>query len=476
MKKFFISLLGFALIAAPVVYSQETANNQATNQNVSEFRLRQAPQTQSTVNTFGRRDYSQWSLFMDLGLNAFVGDMTPSFEPTLSDPLRHFTVGGGVEYTLNPMFSIGLGYAFHRYGMSDESASFQGRLHNIYPFVGINLLNFPMFNRNSRWDLWAYAGLGAAHFDADLTHNEDRLRNLPADAAERDAIINESHSRWTGVIPMALELSFDVTRSLALSLRAQYFMYTSDDLEGQSVKRPELGNDRYNRKNYNLSGTSNDHIAALTLGLRWNITPRDRVHMRNIRWEGFVPQRADQQLNNAMARIENLENRVDNVENQIAGLADEMNNLLANLPEMLAEIAEIDGIVGAGAGAGLARLAGNDGELPIPPVFIFFDLDRHSLRPDALKSILLIASIMNSHPNIVIDVVGLTDVRGSVAHNDALSIRRANEVRNELVNVWGICPSRITHEGRGKAVAPDPNNPRFFQINRRVEVKFFLRR
>jgi outer membrane protein OmpA-like peptidoglycan-associated protein len=239
-------------------------------------------------------------------------------------------------------------------------------------------------------------------------------------------------------------------------------MYTSDDLEGASVKRREFGDDRYGRKNYNLSGTSNDHVAALTLGLRWNITPRDRTHMRKVRWDDFAAQELDM-LNEALARIDDLEDRMDDVEGRVTAVEDELANLLENLPVILEQ---------AGAGVGL----GEDGELPIPPVFIFFDLDRHNLRPDALKEVLLIASIMNAHQDIVIDVVGLTDIRGSVAHNDALSIRRANEVRNELVNVWGICPSRITHEGRGKSVAPDPNNPRFFQVNRRAEVRFFLNR
>jgi len=50
-------------------------------------------------------------------------------------------------------------------------------------------------------------------------------------------------------------------------------------------------------------------------------------------------------------------------------------------------------------------------------------------------------------PEIV--VIGHTDRVGAVTHNDTLSLRRAERVRNELVKV-GIAPDRIRVAGRGE--------------------------
>lgn len=462
MKNLFASIFGLVLMISPMVYAQDKDDfHRPIPPHQLRFAERQSPQAQLTTRTMSARDYANWSAWLDMGLNQFRGDMTPLFRPTLTDPLNHFNVGFGAEYTFNPMFAFGLGFSFMRYGMFDERGTFNGDMYSVFPLIGINLLNFPMLNRHNRWDLWFYFGAGATHFNANLEHFIpqavwDRFPSYTQ--AERDAIIFENQTRWTGVIPMAIELSYCISRQFAIALRARYYVFTSDDLEGQPVKRQEHGLDRYGRKNYNLSGVNNDHIAALSLGLRWNITPRNRTHMRQVRWEDFVA--SDLHLGaDLTARLDSLEGRVNVLENKTDALGDELHNFIHNLPIVVADGSD-----------------GEDAELLIPPVFIFFDLDRHDLRPDALAQVLTVAAILDIHPNIVIDVVGWTDIRGSVAHNDALSQRRAKRVRDELVNVWGIDPSRITSEGRGKAIEPNPTDPNYFQINRRVEVRFFMGR
>jgi outer membrane protein OmpA-like peptidoglycan-associated protein len=391
-------------------------------------------------------------LHVDLGLNTFVGDMTPDLNRSFTDPLSHWSVGAGVEYTINPMFAVGLGYTFHRIGHSDDRASFESNVHNIFPYIGINMLNHPLFRRNNRWDLWFTAGVGLASYTPQLTYNEATL-NFPAHYTQdqRDAIISPDFGRrQTAVIPLGLELSYDITRQLALALRAQVFLYGADDLEGAPAKLWEPDN-RYNRKNYTLSGTSNDMIATVGLTLRWNITGRDRTHMRKVTWEDAKMPRVPD-LSDVLARLDTLENRMDNLRDVVENFA----------PIVITE-----------HHGGETVLLNTDGVSD--PIFIFFAFDKHYLDHTALAEVLRIATILDGNENLNVDVVGLTDIRGSVAYNQALSDRRANEVRNELVNVWGISPDRITHEGKGKAVSPQPNSPRYFSINRRAEVRFYRR-
>lgn len=82
-----------------------------------------------------------------------------------------------------------------------------------------------------------------------------------------------------------------------------------------------------------------------------------------------------------------------------------------------------------------------------------------------------IAAEMTRRPAPQITIIGHADTTGSHAHNDALSLRRAERMRAELVKL-GIDAERIAVEARGKRepLVPTPDNqaePR----NRRVEVE-----
>ncbi len=85
---------------------------------------------------------------------------------------------------------------------------------------------------------------------------------------------------------------------------------------------------------------------------------------------------------------------------------------------------------------------------------VLFAFDKADLRPEA-TSILheAIAKGMSSGARLVgIRVVGHTDAIGSDKYNDALSLRRANSVRNWLINN-GVSANQVTAEGRGKREA-----------------------
>lgn len=82
-----------------------------------------------------------------------------------------------------------------------------------------------------------------------------------------------------------------------------------------------------------------------------------------------------------------------------------------------------------------------------------------------------IADAVTRRPAPQVTLIGHADATGSHAHNDALSLRRAQRMRAELVKL-GIDEARIAVEGRGKRelLVPTPDNqaePR----NRRVEVE-----
>ncbi len=108
---------------------------------------------------------------------------------------------------------------------------------------------------------------------------------------------------------------------------------------------------------------------------------------------------------------------------------------------------------------------------------VLFDFGSATLRPQASAALNdILTSIRTTYPYPAIRVLGHTDSIGSDAANDALSLRRADAVRQWLMAA-GIPPAAITTEGLGKSrpVAANtlPNgadNPSGRAQNRRVEL------
>lgn len=82
---------------------------------------------------------------------------------------------------------------------------------------------------------------------------------------------------------------------------------------------------------------------------------------------------------------------------------------------------------------------------------IYFDYDKHHIRPDAALELDKIVNLMkNQYPEMVIRIESHTDSRGQLSYNDKLSIDRANATYEYLVSK-GIEASRITeHKGFGE--------------------------
>ena len=85
-----------------------------------------------------------------------------------------------------------------------------------------------------------------------------------------------------------------------------------------------------------------------------------------------------------------------------------------------------------------------------PPSFmVFFDWDRSNLSQQALTTIEQAADAFKSKGNARITATGHTDTSGPEAYNMALSLRRANAVKDALVRE-GVPAQAISVIGRGE--------------------------
>ncbi len=106
-----------------------------------------------------------------------------------------------------------------------------------------------------------------------------------------------------------------------------------------------------------------------------------------------------------------------------------------------------------------------------PPSFmVFFDWDRSNLSAQALTTIRQAASAYKQKGNARVTATGHTDTSGTEAYNMALSLRRANAVKDALVRE-GVPATAIAVVGRGEQgllvqTGPNVREPQ----NRRVEI------
>jgi outer membrane protein OmpA-like peptidoglycan-associated protein len=106
------------------------------------------------------------------------------------------------------------------------------------------------------------------------------------------------------------------------------------------------------------------------------------------------------------------------------------------------------------------------------PTDLLFDYDSANLRPGATASLQKLGRLIQRNPQAVFKVEGHTDSFGSDRYNMDLSQRRAETVKEWLVQNMGIQPDLIQTQGYGKThlIVPGNLSVEEQQLNRRVEI------
>lgn len=96
---------------------------------------------------------------------------------------------------------------------------------------------------------------------------------------------------------------------------------------------------------------------------------------------------------------------------------------------------------------------------------VMFDYDSAVLKPGGQAEIARVATVLNNYPQTTLRVEGHTDTKGSEDYNQKLSEKRAESVKNALVQ-QGVDGRRISTIGYGESQPISSDDA----VNRRVNI------
>lgn len=108
---------------------------------------------------------------------------------------------------------------------------------------------------------------------------------------------------------------------------------------------------------------------------------------------------------------------------------------------------------------------------------VLFDFDKADIKPQAQQALKQAASVIREKAKSTVRIEGHTDAKGSDPYNQKLSLRRANSVKDWLVQKEGLKNMKFSTAGHGakKPVASNSksdgsDDPEGRQKNRRVDI------
>lgn len=171
-------------------------------------------------------------------------------------------------------------------------------------------------------------------------------------------------------------------------------------------------------------------------------------------------------------RMHESERREEQLSAALAGAKERRRTLESEVDGLTSEIIELGGDLSAYEN-GPARMALELMHAGIE-MDVLFRTDEHVVSEDASARIGELARYLALVPGVSIQLDGYADPRGPVSHNQQLSLRRAETVREIMLGA-GLEESQIDVIGHGATSATEVvTDPDGLALERRVIVRFFV--
>ena len=430
MKKGLLILLSLCL--SGMVMAQEAA--QEVQQAEDSVKIKGVHPYKIAENEKGiAPELAHWSIIPHLGFSSFDGDFSGEKAHSFAIP----SAGLALEYNFTPVWSIGVEYMYDQYtvtGLQGNDANgnplqnadtlLNGHLHRAGVYLSMDLINlfFPRAHKKV-FSLIPHVGAGGAWYKRSAYFMDNKTWGF--DKNGNEVLFNPTHGRgqtagyinadgnvgadydtkynMEGYIQAGLDLDFNLNRTLAIGLRANYTYFTRDYFDGRGY---HVGEASYASKN-------NDGIFEITANLRFKLEAVSKSHVRN------------------MPSFDMFDKMIAEAEEK-------------PIPHDTVIILRHDSIV-------VREIIRQEERRP-EVYSVYFDNDQAVLRQDALITIQQVADRLETEPDKYAIVVGYCDNTGSNNHNFELGDKRANNVVDELIQEYGIPANHLYGKGSGKLV------------------------
>ena len=383
-----------------------------------------------------KTEIAHWSIIPYIGFNSFDGDFTSEKKHSIGFP----TVGLGVEYNFTPVWNVGIKYTYDMYNVSGKhghaNTLLNGHLHKAGAYLSMDLVSLCFRHSKKKIvSVLPYIGGGAAFYKRSKYHMDDYYVD-PKTGIE----INSTHKKGNtsgyinsdgdnapdydtkyssmGYLQAGVNVEFNLNRTLALGINADYSYFTRDYADGR-------GYHKYSPSSF--ASKNNDGIFDIALNMRIKLEAVSKSHPRN------------------MTSLKNI-NKINNQRN--IG----RDTIIIKHDSII--IRETNTVI----------------ETNIQPrIFnVYFDNDKDNIKQHEYGTLHEIAMYMNNDTSLYAVIIGYCDNTGTKSYNYDLGDRRANNVYVELIEEFEIPVDHIYNNGVGKIAARKTNGS--FGPNRRVTI------
>lgn len=362
--------------------------------------------------------YSHWSLVPQIGFNIFDGDFNSEMKHAISYP----NVGIALEYSFTSAWNFGVDYMFNRYhvtGASDKAWNadvlLNGYMHELGAYLSLDLISlfFPRAKKKIV-GIQPLVGVGYGWYRNTVMYDDDaRGRTAYSEPTKM--------TKYSGAffIRAGVNLEFNLNRTLALGVRAQYNYFVNDYIDGRGYRGARA-----------VASKNNDGIFDITLNMRIKFEARPETHVRNITneevWTPIIPE--PQCVHDTVIyRHDSIIVREKLVERR-----EEVDNSQY--------------------------------------YYVYFDNNVSDLDEKGLVTIQQVADRLNEDEDLYAVVTGFCDNTGSSQLNYILGDKRAANVIEELRYEYGVPKDHLYAMGLGK-VAGRGKQAAAYGPNRRAQIR-----
>lgn len=430
-------------------------------------------------------NYRYWNFGLELGVSYSLSDLSFNLDPgpgfKEGNTGLDFSFGLSAMRMFTPLWGLRGHYSYlgaSGVGTTNNlPTTFEGSTHVLGAEVAANLMNLGTAlnrQRDQKLALFITAGASALIHSAELYNGEDRIGNtsgqiglsIPIGLTAKYSLTNRFDIDLGARYHLMLYDNYDLTQKGGNDAALFAFVGFSYNLGKNNEKRSmayvnpwsSLYEDMADTKQKITGLTTDDDGDGVT-----NIMDKDSSTPEGVVVDGSgrpvdsdgdgIPDHIDADPFTAKgARVDGQGREVDSDGDGVVDSQDADPNTPAG---KMVNFQGKEIKTNSGGGSSLT------GGYPI-----YFGFNSASVSDKEQRSIAVLASAMQKNADMNIKLIGYSDKVGAEAYNMKLAERRAEAVKRELVNTYGIDASRISTEGKGASefVASGRND-----VNRRVE-------